>query len=216
MTMNKAMRKSVIGSLSMTPAKLAEETTWIAEATASVDARIHAAGVALIIASMPKAEFGGNYNIAGALDFIKAISAGQSRNRIVAWVHKFSNIRLSAAKQDDGTFKFSAKLLKLTDGDYGVADPIAADASPFWKAFNEGDAVDVAFTTMSLQQSLASILRRVAKAKDANKLDLTPADLAIVASLTRLQAETKARAEHRKVEAVSPAVTETVDALAEA
>lgn len=180
--------------LAMSSDIIGKNVKAIARTGQAFDKLVHETGVAIIIASMPHAE-GGHLDAGKALDYIKALPPGASRNRVVAWMHEFSNIRFTATRQPDKSFKFGMKLLKMGDDEYRTARPVEAYDQPHWDLNQEGAPVPIIFDQRAFDRMLSSMISRADKAIAAGTLALPAKDLEALARMRRVQAEVHTRAE---------------------
>lgn len=182
-------------SLAMTGKVIDNNNRKIGTNSKALDMLVHATGVAIIIQSLPQ-EQGGHLDCSKALKYIQALSAGTSRNRVVQWLHDFSNIRVTfttdAKGKDDG---WAAKLIKPGQANYITVDPVKANATPFWKHSREGAAVTKAMDDTAFAARLKSLLKAVDDASADNRLALSPATLQLVAKLRKDQEIVAKRAE---------------------
>lgn len=183
-----------IGLIAGRTKDIAKAVTAIGRTGKAFDTLVHDTGLAIIIASMPQSE-GGHLDAGKALSYVQALPAGASRNRIVAWMHEFSNIRVTAKVQEDKSIKWSMKLLKAADADYRKARPIEADATPFWVLNVEREVEAFVFDQKAFDRMLAAILRKAAAAEETGHMHLPPADMAALAALRTMSATVHKRAE---------------------
>lgn len=157
---------------------------------------VHNTGLAIIVSSMPHDQ-GGHLDAGRALDFVKAVP-GAIRKDVVAWLHKYSNIRISAKKDATGVIVYSMKLLKPKSEAYRTANPMEADANPFWKTEEKAERPMQQFTSTSLHKGLAALLNRYDAARKEDKVALTPKDIELIEALRRMDAEVLVRAQQVK------------------
>ena len=187
---------SSYATLAMDGKKIDANNRSIAKSSKALDMLIHTTGVAIIIQSLPH-EMGGHLDCSKALKYVQALSAGTSRNRVVQWLHDFSNIRVTFQKPDErGDGGWSAKLIKPGQAGYNSdVDPVKANATPFWEHSREGQAITKAMDDTAIASALQSILNRVEKARKEGNLALSPATLQLVERLKTDQATVSKRAE---------------------
>ena len=151
----------------------------------NLDRDTHAAAVAALIASLPAA-MGGHLNATPALQLCQAMSAGQARNKVIAWFAEFSNIRITVAKQRDGSFKWSAKNRNHEHEAYlPVTEAIVMRAIkvPFWDLNPEPDMAEV-----DVSKLIAAAIKKITAAAAAGKLKMDPANEQRIAGLRKLVA----------------------------
>jgi hypothetical protein len=158
-----------VSALAMTQDTITKNIKRIGVSGKAYDNLVHITGVALIVASMP-IDQGGQLDAGKALDYVKSLSAGSSRNRVVAWLHEFSNMRFSTIRSEDNSLKITMQLLKPTHPQYKDARPIEANATPFWELNHEGNPVSVEFTDKVFVTMINNMLLRAKKAQDAAKV----------------------------------------------
>lgn len=180
-------------SLAMTGKVIDNNNRKIGTNSKALDNLIHATGVAIIIQSLPQDQ-GGHLDCSKALKYIQALSAGTSRNRVVQWLHDFSNIRVTFSA-DDKANGWACKLLKPGQAGYITVDPVKANKTPFWEHSREGAAVTKAMDDTAFARRLASLLKAVDDASAENRLALSPATMQLVARLKKDQETVAKRAE---------------------
>jgi hypothetical protein len=190
--------------------KLSKNIKAIGRTGKAFDALVHSTGVALIIESMPHSA-GGHLNADPVVAFMRALPPGASRNRVVAWLEKYSNIRVTTKVNEDKSLTFKAKLVKASEDGYAEANPVAAHDNPYWLAFSEGAAVPVTFTQKDFDRMLAALIRRADAAKEAGTFDLPAMDVAVLDNVRKLS-----DAVHKRMEGMKPqqAKASTMDAAA--
>jgi hypothetical protein len=151
----------------------------------NLDRDTHAAAVAALIASLPAA-MGGHLNATPALQLVQAMSAGQARNKVIAWFTYFSNIRITVAKQKDGSFKWSVRNNGPTHDDFLPVDEalvMEAIKLPFWDLTPEPDVAEV-----DVSKLIAAAIKKITAAAAAGKLKADPANELRIAGLRKLVA----------------------------
>ena len=151
----------------------------------NLDRDTHAAAVAALIASLPAA-MGGHLNATPALQLCQAMSAGQARNKVIAWFTYFSNIRITVAKQKDGSFKWSVRNNGPTHEDFlSVDEALVMEAIklPFWDLTPEPDMAEV-----DVSKLIALAIKKIVKAQADGKLKADPANDLRLAGLRKLVA----------------------------
>lgn len=86
-----------------------------------LDARIHATGVAIMYRAAD------HFDCSLMPGLLAAFPNGTRRKAFIAWVHAFSNIRIT---EKDG--QFSAKMIGQTHKEYAEPRPTEAFNKPFW------------------------------------------------------------------------------------
>jgi len=178
-------------TLALDGRKIDNNLRAIGKNSKALDQLIHTTGVAIIIQSLPM-DMGGHLDCSKALKFVQNLSAGTSRNRVVQWLHDFSNIRVTYSDENKA---WSAKLIKPGQAGYITPDPVAANKTPFWEHSREGAAITAAMDDTAFARRLAALLKAVDTARTENRLTLTPATLALVDRLKRDQETVAKRAE---------------------
>jgi hypothetical protein len=151
----------------------------------NLDRDTHAAAVAALIASLP-ADMGGHLNATPALQLCQAMSAGQARNKVIAWFTYFSNIRITVSKQKDGSFKWGCKNLGPNADAYLPVDEalvMAAIKLPFYDLNPEPDMAEV-----DVSKLIAAAIKKITAAAAAGKLKADPANDLRIAGLRKLVA----------------------------
>lgn len=164
-------------ALAMDGKKIDANNKRIGTNSKALDQLIHATGVAIIIQSLPMDQ-GGHLDCSKAIRFVQALSAGQSRNRVVAWLHDFSNIRVAFSEET-----WTARLIKPGQNGYKDVDPIAADKTPFWDHTKEGNPIPKTMDDAALARRIAGLLHSIEQASEKGTLALTPATAAEVVKL---------------------------------
>lgn len=180
-------------SLAMTGKVIDNNNRKIGTNSKALDNLIHATGVAIIIQSLPQDQ-GGHLDCSKALKYIQALSAGTSRNRVVQWLHDFSNIRVTFSA-DNKEASWACKLIKPGQAGYITVDPVKANKTPFWEHSREGAAVTKAMDDTAFARRLASLLKAVDDASAENRLALSPATMQLVNRLKKDQETVAKRAE---------------------
>lgn len=169
----------------MTKEAFAKAVVSIGTRGKNLDRDTHAAAVAALIASLPEA-MGGHLNATPALQLCQAMSAGQARNKVIAWFTEFSNVRITVSKQKDGSFKWSAKNRNHEHEAYlPVTEAIVMRAIkvPFWDLSPEPDMVEV-----DVSKLIAAAIKKITAAAAAGKLKADPANELRIAGLRKLVA----------------------------
>jgi hypothetical protein len=151
----------------------------------NLDRDTHAAAISALIASLP-AGMGGHLNATPALQLCQAMSAGQARNKVIAWFAEFSNIRITVSKQKDGTFKWLAKNRNHEHDEYlPVTEAIVMRAinTPFWALNPEPDMTEV-----DVSKLIANAIKAITRAQANGKLKADPANEQRIAGLRKLVA----------------------------
>lgn len=185
---------AAVAPLAMSAAQITANIKGVGAKSKALDTLIHKTGVAVIISSMPLAE--GGHNDAGkALKLVQAMSEGQSRKRVAAWFERYSNIRVTAKVMEDGSLAWMLRLIKPSDKAYKAADPVAANATPFWKLNVEADVTPVVIDSARFASMLANMIKQLDKARDEKRLNLTPVELNEVEALRKRAQDATKRAE---------------------
>lgn len=196
------------GVYAMAPKVLANNIRKVGSSSKALDKLIHEVAVATLIHSLPH-RVGGHLDASKAGALLKAMTAGQSRLRVVAWFHEFSNIRITTEKDaatKDITFKVS--LVKPGASGYKDVDEamvVKANDTPFWALNQEREPTPVVIDDVKLAKMLASLVGQINKARDAGNLNLTPMAMNMVTSLTK-QAETATKRANGLVQQVGQKV----------
>jgi hypothetical protein len=195
--------------LALTGDQIAKNVKDIRTAGAKLDKLIHTTGVALIVASMPQGE-GGHLDMSKAIPFVDALPQGVRKQGVLAWLHAHSNIRMGTKRLDDGKLQTTARLLKPTmevDGksvpnpEYRPAQPLAANAKPFWAFTVEAQPVAPTFTTETLAARLEGIVKAYQNAKENGTVTLTPAEIRYMDKLAEDARRERERADQIKAKA---------------
>ncbi|WCD56030.1 hypothetical protein [Caulobacter phage BL198] len=181
----------------------------IGQRSKTLDLDIHNAAVGCIGRSLPTDQ-GGHLDAERARKLVAALSAGQSRLRVVAWFHHFSNIRITAATDaKTKVMTVKAKMVppevEQTNADGSktwVANPdyktdvdlVKAHDTPFWK-LNDEQTPDVRqFDSAALARMLDNLIKAHAKAKEAGHVSLLPVEEKLIEQLTKTAKTQKDRA----------------------
>ena len=106
---------------------------------------IHRAAMAALIFSGGD-NIGGDKNATPALQLVQALAPGMPRNKVINWFHYFTNVRISVAKQKDGSFKWSVKNLGPSHDEFEEIDAALFNAAadlPYWDLMPEADVREV-------------------------------------------------------------------------
>lgn len=121
----------------------------------NMDADIHAAAVASIYLSMPKAE-GGDCNGEPARQLMNAIPRGIRAKTLTDWFEANSNIRLSFDKKAG---EYKVKMVAPSDPEYRKATPDRAFDRPFWTAKEKTDGAKVFLVQNAMANMVAAVKR---------------------------------------------------------
>lgn len=180
-----------------TAAALDKAIVSIKARSAILDEAIHLAGVGCIGRSLPH-EAGGHLDATRALKLVEALSPGQSRLRLVAWLHHFSNIRVTAVRDTNTkAMAFKVRMVKPGTDEFKELDASVLDkamATPFW-ALNEEAAVEPKqFDSATLARMLENLVKAHAKAKEAGHVTLLTVEEKMVENLAKMAKTQKDRA----------------------
>ncbi|WCD56138.1 hypothetical protein [Caulobacter phage KSC] len=157
----------------------------IGQRSKTLDNDVHNAAVGCIGRSLPHDQ-GGHLDAERARKLVAALSAGQSRLRLVAWFHKFSNIRITAttdAKTKAMTVK--VRLLKPEHEDYIDVDLVKAHDTPFWALNDEATPTERQFDSAALARMLNNMVKAYTKAKDEGHVTLTGVEEKLVEDIVK-------------------------------
>ncbi|WCA46197.1 hypothetical protein [Caulobacter phage DCM] len=169
----------------------------ISKRSVSLDQDTHLAAVGCIGRSLPHGE-GGHLDAERARRLIEAMSAGQSRNRVVAWFTHFSNIRITSTKDaETKAISYKARLVprevKGPDGKTMIPNPDyktgvsleAAFKTPFWVLNEEAQVEPKSFDTLALARMLNNVVKAYAKAREEDRVVLTAVEVKLLESLEK-------------------------------
>ncbi|ALF01635.1 hypothetical protein CPT_Percy1 [Caulobacter phage Percy] len=158
----------------------------IGQRSKTLDLDIHNAAVGCIGRSLPH-DNGGHLDAERARKLVAALSAGQSRLRVVAWFHHFSNIRLTATTDaKTGALTVKVRLLKPEHDEYKAdIDLTKAHDTPFWKLNAEASVEVKQFDSAALSRYLNNLVKAYAKAKEEGHVSLTPVEEKLVEGMVK-------------------------------
>lgn len=162
----------------MTTAAYKSAVSSIKTRSANVTKDIHRACVAAMLFSAD------DKNATPALQLVQALSAGMPRNKVINWFHHFTNVRITAAKQKDGSFAWTVKNLSPDHEEFtDMTEAQRAEAikKAYWDLQPETDIKEV-----DIQALLSNVLKRVNAAKAAGKLKVNPANDQRIAALAAM------------------------------
>jgi hypothetical protein len=168
------------------------------------DKLVHTTAIACLIHSLPE-DKGGHLNATAALNLVKAMPPGSQRGMLVAWFRKFSNVRITANKDEKtGDISFAARLVKPEQQDFNdKVDPNKANLTPFYDVQEDRNLTPFMFTEDYLARALGGIVKRFDDASTEGRIDpnLPDADKKVIEAIRNLSEAVAKRAEKAKQDA---------------
>lgn len=129
---------------------------------------------AAFLMSLPT-DMGGSMNATPALDVYHACPDVLRKEALRTWFQRYTNIRITSTKQDNGTITIGAKMVGPKSEDYKPLtnrDIMKAIDTPFWTLVAvEGVVKDI--DDLGFAKALDAFLARMAKAQDDGRLKLS-------------------------------------------
>lgn len=167
----------------MTTAAFKSAVSSIKTRGANITRDIHRAAVAALIFSGNET-INGDKNATPALQLAQALAAGLPRNKVIGWLHHFSNVRITVSKAKDGSFSWTVKNLGPSHPEYQeITMDLLQEAidKPYWDLNPDHDIKEFDVTA-----AINALLKRANDASKAGKLKADPANEQRLAALRSL------------------------------